>query len=152
MDLLYYNVRKRKRTSDHHSKFNFIPSPLFTSSHRKKMIGITNELMHGLPSSRMTLKVFYSESVAVVLVNLCWRMGRPRALSQVLNDATTCSVRTRVSSITMLQKTWLGFQFLYKNLRLFVRVAKARSIIKRLGFIQYLLVNTSTFYASATFL
>lgn len=46
------------------------------------MIGIPNELMHGLPSSRMTLKVFYSESVAVVaeewedpvLWAKCWMM------------------------------------------------------------------------------
>lgn len=106
---------ERERTSDRHSKFNFIPSPLFTSSHRKKMIGIPNELMAVLPSSWMTLKVFYSESVAVVLVNLCWRMGRPCVLSQVLNDATTCSVRTRVSSITVPSKTWLGFQLLYEN-------------------------------------
>lgn len=99
------------------------------------MIGIPNELMPGLPSSRMTLKVFYSESVAV-LVNLCWRMRRPCVLSQVLNDATTSSVRTRVSSITMPPKPWLGFQLLYKNLILFVRVAKSRSrIINRLGFI-----------------
>lgn len=100
------------------------------------MIGIPNELMPGLPSSRMTLKVFYSESVAVVLVNLCWRMRRPCVLSQVLNDATTSSVRTRVSSITMPPKPWLGFQLRYKNLILFVRVAKSRSrIINRLGFI-----------------
>lgn len=134
MDLLYYNVRRRKWTSDRHSKFNFIPSLVFTSSHRKKMIGIPNELMPGLPSSRMTLKVFYSESVAV-LVNLCWRMRRPCVLSQVLNDATTSSVRTRVSSITMPPKPWLGFQLLYKYLRLFVRVAKSRSRINRLGFI-----------------
>lgn len=105
-----------------------------SSSHRKKMIGIPNELMPGLPSSRMTLKVFYSESVAV-LVNLCWRMRRPCVLSQVLNDATTSSVRTRVSSITMPPKPWLGFQLRYKNLILFVRVAKSRSRINRLGFI-----------------
>lgn len=99
------------------------------------MIGIPNELMPSLPSSRMTLKVFYSESVAVVLVNLCWRMRRPCVLSQVLNDATSFSVRTRVSSITMPPKHWLGFQLLYKYLILFVRVAKSRSRIYRLGFI-----------------
>lgn len=58
------------------------------------MIGIPNELMPGLPSSRMTLKVFYSESVAVLVTSAeewedpvfwakCW-MTLPLAPSELV--------------------------------------------------------------------